>query len=520
MVHIPRWKVAIILGLCALGVVFALPNALPPSVLKKLPEWMTPVKLGLDLQGGSHLLLEVDVKAGVKDRLSAQIDAVRGALRDKKYGYKGLSAYENTIRFKVRDLDETQEILRYLSRNPELKDFKVTADDQGRISLVYTEEAVRDLSRRMVEQSIQIVERRINEYGTAEPYIQSQGDDRILLQLPGVDDPGRVKELLGKTAKMTFRLVHRDADRLAPGSRPPAGTEWLENNDEGGTVLPVYKQILISGENLMDAQLAFDQDYGRPQVSFRFDAAGSRKFASFTAKNIGRRMAIVLDGKVLSAPVIQTMIPGHGVITGNFSPETANDLALLMRSGALPAPLTILEERSVGPELGADSIAAGESATVYAIILVAVSMLLIYSFLGIVANVALVFNLILLMALLSIIGATLTLPGIAGIALTLGMAVDANVLIYERVKEEIKRGKKILPAIETGYTQAMNTIVDSNLTTLIAAAALFFFGSGGIRGFAVTLSLGILVSMFTAISLTRVILVHWIHWKRPTRLSL
>jgi preprotein translocase subunit SecD len=371
-----------------------------------------------------------------------------------------------------------------------------------------------------ISQSIEIVRRRIDEMGTKEPSIQQQGEDRILVQLPGVDDPGQVKNLLGKTAKLTFRLVHPQNNNTSSKSRVPLGAEILSSDEKGRGAQSHYlvqKRVDVSGEMLVDAQPTFDQN-GQPAVSFSLDAKGGRRFADVTRKNIGRPFAIVLDNKVISAPVIQSEIPGgSGIITGNFTTAEARDLAILLRAGALPAPLNVLEERTVGPDLGADSIEAGKMATIVAIVAVLVFMILFYGpVFGIAANVALVMNLILLFAALSLVGATLTLPGIAGIALTLGMAVDANVLIYERIKEEINLGQAPLSAISIGYARAMGTIVDSNVTTLIGAALLYQFGTGPVKGFAVTLSIGILISMFTAISLTRVIVLWWMKVKGST----
>ncbi len=518
MIHIPKWKVFFILGICVLGLVFASPNLFDRETVKDtFPEWMQPVTLGLDLQGGSQMLLEVDTKAGMKDYLNTTVDGVRNSLRKAKIGYIGLGVRGKAVTFKLRKPEDSDRVQALLSRENPNAEVKIKA--QGQVSLSFTEAAERERMRMMLQQSIEIVRRRINELGTVAPNIQQQGDERILVQLPGMGDPGRIRRLLGKTAKMTFHLVHPETHQLVASGRVPPGTEVLQVEDkEGASTLVVKKQILLSGENLVNAQPTFDE-YGRPAVSFKFDAYGGRKFGDITRKNINRQLAIVLDKKIISAPVISGAIPGgQGIITGSFTVKQTTDLAILMRAGALPAPLTVLEERTVGPDLGADSIAAGETATILAVILVAVFMLLVYSLFGVVADTALIFNIILLLAIMGLLGATLTLPGIAGIALTIGMAVDANVLIYERIKEELRNGRKPIAAIDAGYTRAMGTIIDSNLTTLIGAALLFIFGSGAIRGFAVTLSIGILVSMFTAISLTRIIVVGWYRWRRPQKL--
>ncbi|MEN8237218.1 MAG: protein translocase subunit SecD [Pseudomonadota bacterium] len=519
MIQISKWKLMFLSAICVLGIFFASPNFFDRErVQETFPEWLQPVNLGLDLQGGSQLLLEVDVEAGLKDYLDGSVDGVRTAFRGDKIGYTGLGVRKNAIRFKLRKLEDRDRAFRVLARP--MQDFEIAINEQGQGQLVLKPEVIRERKSMMVRQSIEIVRRRIDEYGTAEPNIQQQGEGRILVQLPGVGDPARVRQLLGKTAKMTFRMVHPDSHVLIAKNRVPAGYERLPSEEEGLPDLIIGKRILLSGENLVSASAGFHQENNSPIVNFRFDAYGGRKFADITRKNRGRRFAIVLDNKVLSAPRINNPIPGgQAYIEGGFTVQQTTDLALLMRAGALPAPLIVIEERTVGPGLGADSIAAGKMATVIAVILVAVFMLLVYTFFGVVANIALAFNLILLIAIMSVIGATLTLPGIAGIALTIGMAVDANVLIYERIREEVRNGHKILSAIDAGYTQAMGTIIDSNLTTLIGAALLFIFGTGPIRGFAVTLSIGILVSMFTAISLTRVIVVLWYHWRRPTRIA-
>lgn len=517
MVHISPWKSFAVLGVCLLGLFFASPNYLPDGMKQHLPEWMLPVNLGLDLQGGSQLLLEVDLKAGLKDQVSGMVDSVRSSLRSEKIGYVKLMARGETIAFTLRDPEDRQAALGLLRRDHRDMEISITPEDQ--ITLKYTEQAREERIQSMIKQSIEMVRRRVDEYGTTEPNIQKQGDDGILVQLPGVDDPARVRELLGQTAKMTFRLVHPQSHVLIAEGRLPPGHVRMPGDREGVDYI-VEKQILLSGENLVNASPSFDQ-FGRPSVNFKFDTFGGRRFGDITTKNVKRQLAIVLDNKVISAPVISGPIPGgQGEITGNFTVQETNDLSILMRAGALPAPLTVIEERTVGPDLGADSIAAGEQATVLAVILVGIFMLLSYSFFGVTANVALFFNLILLFAYMSITQATLTLPGIAGIALTIGMAVDANVLIYERIKEELRAGRKIMAALDAGYKRAMATIIDSNLTTLIGSVLLYIFGTGPIKGFAVTLSMGILISMFTAISLTRIIALYWLRWRRPKKLSI
>ncbi len=520
MINIPKWKVFLILGICVLGLVFASPNLFnKETVADYFPSWLSQVNLGLDLQGGSHLLLEVDVQSGLKDALSSVVEDLRVSLRKEKIGYVDLKVKDGAVTFKLRDPSQAELAKTTIARSNAEVDLKQVGDRQ--FSLTFKEDAARERKRSMIQQSIEIVRRRIDEYGTTEPNIQQQGEDQIVVELPGETDPSRVRKLLGKTAKMTFRLVHPESPQLVASGKVPPGSELLLSVDgESERAYVVQKQILLTGENLVDAQPGFDQ-FSRPAVNFKFDTFGGRKFGDITRKNTNRVLAIVLDGKVISAPRIDEPITGaQGIITGQFSVKQTADLSILMRAGALPAPLTVIEERTVGAELGADSVTAGKHATILSVILVAVLMLLVYSVFGLFANIALIFNIVLLVAAVSLIHATLTLPGIAGIALTLGMAVDANVLIFERIKEELRNGRKTMAALDAGYTMAMGTIIDSNLTTLIGGALLYVFGTGPIRGFAITLSLGIIISMFTAISLTRVMAVYWLRWRRPQRLPI
>ena len=377
-----------------------------------------------------------------------------------------------------------------------------------------------------VQQSIEIVRRRVDETGTREPTIQRQGDDRILVQLPGLDDPERIKRLLGKTAKMTFHLIdNRNSVEAAKAGRMPPGSRLLSSDDVDSNgqsrMYLIRKRIMVSGDTLIDSQPSTDGRTNEPVVTFRFDTAGAKRFGLATSKNVGKLFAIVLDGKVISAPVIrEPILGGSGQISGSFTFQSAQDLALLLRAGALPAPLTILEERSVGPGLGADSIAAGKIASILGMIAVLVFMAAAYGLFGFMADVALVVNMVLILGVLSFLQATLTLPGIAGIVLTIGMAVDANVLVFERIREEVRSGRTPISAVDTGYSRAFTTIMDANLTTLIAALLLYVFGSGPVRGFAVTLSIGIVTSMFTAIMLTRLLVVTWLRRTKPKVLLL
>jgi len=397
------------------------------------------------------------------------------------------------------------------------RSLEVTDGGGGLIRLTVPQAAITDRIRQTIEQSIQIVERRVNQLGTVEPLIQRQGTDRILVQVPGLQDPTQLKTILGKTAKMEFRMVDTSvpADQAQRGNLPP-DVEVLMSASAPKVPYVVKKQVLVSGGDLTDAQPGFDQRTGEPIVSFRFNTTGSRKFAQATSENVGQPFAIILDNEVISAPVIREPITGgSGQISGNFTVQSANDLAILLRAGALPAPLTPIEERTVGPGLGQDSIEKGELAAYVGSIMVIVFMLVTYRLFGVFANVAVIINVAMIFGLLSLLNATLTLPGIAGIVLTVGIAVDSNVLIYERIREELRGGRTAISAIDAGFRRALSTILDSNITTFIAAAVLFYIGTGPVRGFAVTLGIGIITTVFTAFTLTRLIVAWWVRWKRP-----
>lgn len=520
MIFIPRWKIFSILAVCLAGILFALPNVISPDLYSKLPQaFQKTINLGLELRGGSHIQFEVDLKSVLKEQLLNTLDEVRLTLRKEQIGYAGLSInqQQGNIAFTLRDPTLRDKAIKALKKIDSQSSIVIAPEGQGTLTL--SQEAIEHRDRASVEQSIEVIRRRIDPDGTKEPLIQRQGKDRIIVQLPGVEDPGEVKRLIGRTAKMTFRMVDEEAGPIEitasglPRANISPGSEILkmEDKSERTRFIVVKKQVGISGDNLINAQATFEHDSGTPAVSLKFNNIGARKFAELSGNNIGRRFAIVLDDKVISAPVFRSLIPnGEGIISGSFTTQEANELSLLLRAGALPAPLKVIEERTVGPSMGADSIRDGKLATLLAFVFVATFMILNYSAFGLYADIALAFNLILLFAALSLLQATLTLPGIAGIALTIGMAVDANVLIYERIKEELRNGLRPIAAIETGYARAITTIIDSNLTTLIGAAVLFEFGTGPIRGFAVTLALGIVISLFTSISLTRLIIVTWL----------
>jgi protein-export membrane protein SecD len=537
MMQIPTWSRILTLLILLAGVIFALPNALPENVLNRLPPFFPKktVSLGLDLQGGSYLLLEVELDKVQKDRLETLLGDIRVGLRKARIAYNGLQAGTDSVSVHIIDpsrLEDAKNILKNL--NPLVTGGMISVGtraydmtDQGNaITMKMTDAYMNGAKNDIVNQSIEVVRRRIDQLGTKEPAIERQGDDRIVVQVPGLSDPDRLIKLLGTTAKMTFQLVDQGANVAeAQKGIVPIGDELLyeDNPQKGKPPIPyvLEKRIMVSGDRLTDAQGTFDQQSGGAVVTFRFDSVGARQFGNATKDNVGRLFAIVLDNKVIEAPVIQTpILGGSGQITGGFTIQTANDLAVLLRAGALPAPLKPLERRTVGAELGADAIHAGKISTLAGLALVALFMFARYGMFGIFADVALTLNVILLLAVLTMLGATLTLPGIAGIVLTMGMAVDANVLIYERIREEYRNGRTIIASIDTGFRLAMATIVDANATHVIAAIILFELGSGPVRGFAVTLLIGIITSFFTAVMVTRLIVVTWYMTRKPKKLTL
>ena len=527
MIYFSKWKIVSILVVVAFGLLYSAPNLLDQRTVEDLPGFLPKkqVSLGLDLRGGSHLLLEVKVESVIKDRFNSLLERVRIELRKERVKYKGLGVRKDGVFVSILQMDKLEKVRQLLSNID--KGLEVTVDG-GRVSIRLSQANLDEIRIAAVAQSIEIVRRRIDETGTKEPTIQRQGDDRILIQLPGVDDPERVKRLLGRTAKMAFHLLDQRASlqeaiqgRVPPGSKLLFG---LEKSSNGGNASPrrylIKKRVAVSGDHLVDAQPSFDRN-NAPIVSFRFDTAGGKRFADVTRKNVNKPFAIVLDDKVISAPVIrEPILGGSGQISGGFTTQETKDLALLLRAGALPAPLSILEERTVGPGLGADSIAAGKVASLIGLLLVVLFMVIVYGLFGIFAVLALFVNVLLILAVLSTLQATLTLPGIAGIVLTMGMAVDANVLVFERIREEVRSGRTPISAIDSGYSRAISTIIDANLTTLIAAFILFQFGSGPIKGFAVTLMIGILTSMFTAMMLTRMMVALWIKRFKPTQVPI
>jgi preprotein translocase subunit SecD len=517
MLHFPKWKIATVLIVLLVGTVLAIPSLMPRATLEQMPGWFPKqtVTLGLDLQGGSHLLLEVGMEQLIQERLEDTLGEVRAKLNgaSPRINYTGLSRSSNAVKVTLLDPSRIDDARKALS-SAVAEGMEITVDG-SQLTLAYTESGLSQLKSRTVDQSIEVVRRRIDETGTREPTIIRQGEDRIVVQVPGSQDPQHLKELIRAEAKLTFHMVQGPG---GAGAVPPSMMD-LPDADTG-EMLRVEKRPLVAGENLVDAQQSFDQG-GLPVVSFKFDSLGARKFGDATSKNVGRRFAIVLDKKIISAPVIRdSILGGSGIISGNFTVESARDLSLLLRAGALPAPLTVIEERTVGADLGADSIEAGKLACIIGLAGIVVAMVLLYGIFGVFANVALVFNGILTLGLLAAFEATLTLPGIAAIVLTLGMAVDANVLILERVREEVRNGRSAITAMEFGYREALGTIVDSHVTTLISTLLLFLLGSGPIKGFAVALLIGVSISLFTALLVTQLMTSVWLRRTRPKVLPL
>ena len=492
------------------SIFFALPSLF--DLENNLPNWWgkNKLKLGLDLQGGSQLLLQVETEKAIQEKLATQTEDIRTELSEADIQPQELKLVNNIIFVKVND-DETKKLENIIKENNQLEvDY-----DKGVAKINFTEQFMREFQSSIILQSLEIIRKRVDEVGTNEPIIQVQGKQRVLVQLPGLENPDRIKSLLGQTAKMNFRMVDEKAMSLLGEKKYFVGSEVLEGDDFGINYI-VKKRIGVSGDNLVDANASVDQ-FNRPIVSIRFDSIGSRKFADLTAKNVGKRFAIVLDKKVISAPVIREAIPsGSAQISGNFSFDSANDLAILLRAGSLPAPITIIEERTVGPSLGQDSINAGVISIIIALSLVLIYMVFIYGKIGLIANFVLIINFLFIIGWLVLFQATLTLPGIAGIALTVGMAVDANVLVFERIREEKILGRSKISSINTGFDQALRAILDANVTTLIAALILFFLGSGPIRGFSITLGLGVVSTILCTMIISR-LLINYFYILNPNR---
>ena len=519
--------------ICIVAVFIALPNVLPQTLRDAMPGWLPKdtLSLGLDLQGGSQLLLEADIDAVLKEKLESTRDDARRLLTTAPR-LQHTPTLQGTTAVVVKltnpaDLAVAQERLKTLIQSVEAgllgggaNNYTLsTSANDGTLTLTMTEGATAYYRTQTLSQSIEIVRRRVDELGTKEPTIQQQGANRILVQVPGLDDPQRLKDLIGKTAKLQFRMVDEQGDvQAAIAGRVPVGDELLYEAGPSGQQIPylIEKRVIVTGEQLVNAQQSVDQRSGKPVVSFTFDSQGARRFGDATKANVGRLFAIVLDNVVISAPRIQEpILTGAGQITGNFTFESANDLAILLSAGALPAPLNVVEERTVGAELGVDSIESGTTAAVVGVAIVVVLLVLCYGLFGSFAVIGLVLNLIITLAIMTMIGATLTLPGIAGLILSIGMTVDANVLFYERMREERALGKQAASSLAGGFSGSSNAIFDANMTQLLACAILFYLGSGPVRGFAVTLGIGIAVSMFTAVLLTRIMVVSWYRWRKP-----
>jgi len=539
MLYFARWKLTLILVVVLTGILYAMPNILPQSVRDGMPGFLPnqTMNLGLDLQGGSHLLFEVDLEAVRASQLETLADDAKTALREDPLIPHRVTVEEDAVVVRLlgdADIDEARDRLSDLARrpvggilvpgapNPRVLDIEIDGDNTIRMSK--TDDALDDIARQTVAQSIEVIRKRIDELGTTEPNIQRDGRDRVLVQAPGSNDPQRLMDLIGQTAQMSFHLMYsQDPNDLAAameGRIPPNAILVESENPAEGSLL-LRRRAVLSGEDLANASVGEHPQTRQPVVNFRFNITGAKIFGDVTTENVGRRFAIVLDDRVITAPNIQSPITGgSGYIEGNFTPQEAQDLATLLNAGALPAPLTILEQRTVSAELGADSVRAGQMAAIVGFAAVVVFILIAYGVFGVFANLALFANVALIAGVLSALQATLTLPGIAGIILTIGMAVDANVLIFERIREEARQGRSPVNAVEAGYSRALATILDANITTLIAAILLFQFGSGPVRGFAVTLGIGILTSVFTAFVVSRLLASTWLRLARPKSLPI
>ena len=516
MKNYPLWKATLVILVISLAIIFTLPTLL---YKENSNNWFfdNKINLGLDLQGGSYLLLEVQTEVLMQEELNNISDSIQFIARGLQTNIINIISEEDEIQLRFSNNDKLEEIIEKFKKN--YRNVNVTIKNNT-MKIAINEIFKKNIKESAIKQSLEIVRKRIDESGTKEPLIQRSGKKRILLQLPGIKDPERIKELLGTTAKLTFHMVDDEDTISLKANRAPFGKIIVADFYNPEIKYLVEKKSRVGGENLVDAKASFDPQEGHA-VSFRFDTTGAQKFGKATSENVGKRFAVILDGVVITAPVINTAITGgSGIITGNFSSQEAADLSVLLRAGALPAPLSIIEERSVGPGLGADSIASGKIAAIIGMICVCIFMILIYGVFGLLANLSLIANLFIIVSLLGTIGATLTLPGIAGIVLTIGMAVDANVLVFERIKEEANKKTSALEAVKNGFDKALSTILDANITTLIAALLLFVFGSGPIKGFSITLSLGVLASMFTAIMFTNFLIYLWFNFSKKKEINL
>jgi preprotein translocase subunit SecD len=529
MLDFPRWRVWMLNSLMALGVLLAIPSLIPASYLAKLPSWVpvSTINLGLDLAGGSHILLEADGSKLAATRLETLEDSVRSAMRrtDPKIAIDAISRAGGQLSFLVTDpsqVDAAREALLPLIGNSSSgRDWNIEVVDGNRMTLTPAGTGEVAALDQAMDTAKTVIDKRINALGTLEPTIIRQGDNRIVVQVPGLDDPEQLKKLIGKTAKLEFKLVddQADPDETKLG-KARLGSQILPYT-EGGGAIAVRRLGGIAGDKLVKADATVDPQNNQPAVTIQFDSEGGQKFARMTQQNTGKLFAIILDGQVISAPRInEPIFGGVSQISGSFTTESANQLSIALRSGALPVDLKVVEERSVGPDLGADSIRRGGLAAVIGTTAVLVLMFVTYGRFGVYANMALVINVCMILAVMALANATLTLPGIAGFVLTIGATVDANVLINERIREETRRGRRVVQAIEVGYKEASRAIFDANTTNVIAAVLLFLFGSGPIRGFAVVLMIGIVTSVFTAVTITRMWVMGWVKRTRPQSLAI
>ena len=528
MIQLSRWKIILVVASAIIGCLLAYPNLLSPAQREALPGWLpkNALNLGLDLQGGSYLLLEVDVPAMREKRVTNLIEDVRVTLNGEGIATNGLQREAGGVVVALADPAKQTaafEALRRLAGAPGPSgQVERTASRVGsdRVRFAYTDAALAGMGSTAVDQSIEVVRRRIDSLGTREPSITRQGADRIVVQAPGESDPRKLEEVIGQTAQLTFQMVDTENSVTeAQAGRVPPDAELL--TDEQGTPYLVKRRILVAGENLTRASVGADQS-GRPAIGFRFDGAGARRFGEATSANIGKPFAIILDGKVISAPRINSAITnGSGIIEGQFTIQEAATMVNLLNGGALPAPLNVEERRTVTAELGADAVAAGALSTAVGFVIIVVFMILAYGFLfGGVSVIGLVLNGVLIVAAMSLTQATLTLPGIAGLILTFAVAVDANVLIYERMRDEARSGRSVIASMDAGFSKAWGTILDANVTTLVAAAIMFVFGAGPVRGFAWTLSIGVFTSVFSSVLVAQVLLAYWLKTAKPKKLPI
>jgi preprotein translocase subunit SecD len=531
MLTLSRWKIIAVTLSVVFGILFSLPNVLPQKTLDAMPAWLPHQKLnlGLDLQGGSYLLYEVDTEALHRERLSNLMEDTRTQLRSEQIPFGELNQQGEIISVRIGDAARYNDALNLLRKNLGAplagviggKDVSVSGKGDNLIEVRFVPEAIKADAVKAVDQSIETIRRRIDSLGTKEPSINRQGENRIMIQAPGESDPEKLRAIIGKTAKLTFQMVDETVtpEDIQAGRIPP-GSEVLPG-DQYAPVYVVKKRALVSGEELTNAQQQFDPQSGNPVVALTFNASGGRKFGDLTARNVGKRFAIVLDDKVLSAPVINGPITGgSGIITGNFTVQSANELSLLLRSGALPAPLNVEDQRTVTAELGADAVKAGSISLAIGALSMFVFVILAYGLFGGFAAIALVVNVLLIVGIMSMTQATLTFPGIAGLILTLAVAVDANVLIYERMRDEANAGRTPMAAADHGYKLALTSILDANITSLISGLIMFSFGSGPVKGFAWTLVIGVFTSLFTAIFITQVLIGWWFKTAKPKKLPI